>query len=62
MSTVRFYKSTNGGTSFQEITNGIGEEGYWLTPYIMDRRTITSFYCGTSKLYKSTNGGTNWTR
>ncbi len=57
----QIYKSTNGGTSFQEITNGIGEEGYWLTPYIMDPENDNLLYCGTSKLYKSTNGGTNWT-
>lgn len=57
----QIYKSTDGGNNFQQITNGIGEAGYWLTPYVMDPVNGNMLYCGTSKMYKSTNGGTNWT-
>lgn len=54
-------KSTDGGKDFQQITAGIGEDGYWLTPYVMDPVNENLLYCATSKVYKSTNGGANWT-
>jgi photosystem II stability/assembly factor-like uncharacterized protein len=55
-------KSTDGGTSFNQITTGIptSEQGYWLTPYVMDPQNDNLLYTGTSKIYKSTNGGNNW--
>ncbi len=54
-------KSTDGGSHWQSITNGIGEKGYWLQPYVMDPNDPNILYTGTNKIYKSTNGGTNWT-
>ena len=54
-------KSTNGGGSFSKITTGIGEDGYWLQPYVMDPTNNNILYTATSKIYKTTNGGTNWT-
>ncbi len=54
------FKSTDGGSSFHQITTGIGEAGYWLTPYVMDPANENLLYCGTDQIYKSTNGGTNW--
>ncbi len=56
----QIFKSTDGGNNFHEITTGIGEEGYWLTPYVMDPQNDNLLYTGTSKVYKSTNGGTSW--
>jgi len=56
----QIFKSTNGGSNFNQITNGISEAGYWLTPYVMDPTNDNLLYCGTSKIYKTTNGGTNW--
>lgn len=55
-------KSTDGGVSFNQITNGIPttEQGYWLTPYVMDPQNDNLLYTATSKIYKSTNGGNNW--
>ncbi len=54
-------KSTNGGSTFNKITTGIGEQGYWLQPYVMDPTNPNLLYTATSKVYKSTNGGGNWT-
>jgi photosystem II stability/assembly factor-like uncharacterized protein len=57
----QIFKSTNGGSTFNPITSGIGESGYWLTPYVMDPQNDNVLYAGTSKIYKSTNAGKNWT-
>ncbi len=54
-------KSTNGGSTWQNITTGIGEKGYWIEPYVMDPNNPNILYTGTNKIYKTTNGGTNWT-
>ncbi len=54
-------KSTNGGSSFTQITNGITGDGYWLQPYVMDPSDHNVLYTGTSKIYKSTDGGNDWT-
>jgi photosystem II stability/assembly factor-like uncharacterized protein len=55
-------KSTDGGSTFNQITTGIpsGEQGYWLTPYVMDPQNDNLLYTATSKIYRSTNGGSNW--
>ncbi len=54
-------KSTNGGSTFTQITTGITEDGYWLTPYVMDPQNDSILYTGTNRIYKSTNAGSNWT-
>ncbi len=56
----QIFKSTDGGSHFHQINTGINEDGYWLTPYIMDPQNDNLLYMGTSKVYKSTNGGTSW--
>ncbi len=54
-------KTTDGGGSWSNITNGIGEKGYWLQPYVMDPTNPNVLYTATNKIYKTTNGGGNWT-
>ena len=54
-------KSTNGGATFTQITTGITEDGYWLTPYVMDPQNDNILYTGTNRIYKSTDAGSNWT-
>lgn len=53
-------KSTDGGSTFNSITSGINESGYWTTPYVMDPNNDAHLFTGTSKIYKTTNGGSHW--
>lgn len=55
------YKSTNGGTSFSSIQNGITGAGAWVTPRVMDPSNPSILYTGTNIVYKSTNAGASWT-
>jgi photosystem II stability/assembly factor-like uncharacterized protein/uncharacterized protein (DUF2141 family) len=54
-------RTTNGGTSFTSISSGIGENGGWVTPYIINPVNPYSLYLGTTKVYKTTNRGDSWT-
>ena len=51
-------KTTNGGTSFSNISPS---SGAWVTPLIMNPSTATTIYAGYSSVYKSINGGSTWT-
>ncbi|MCB1060012.1 MAG: T9SS type A sorting domain-containing protein [Calditrichaeota bacterium] len=55
------YKSTNGGSSFGSIQNGISGSGAWVTPRVMDPTNPNILYTGTNVVYKTTNGGASWT-
>ena len=57
-------KSTNGGNSFFDATNGINsnEPTNWDTPVIMDPANSNILYYGTDYLYRTTNGAGNWTK
>ncbi|MBK8130922.1 MAG: T9SS type A sorting domain-containing protein [bacterium] len=55
------YKSTNGGSSFTSIQNGISGQGAWVTPRVMDPTNANILYTGTNLVYKTTNGGASWT-
>lgn len=54
------YKSTNAGTSFSSIQNGIVGAGAWVTPRVMDPTNANILYTGTNAVYKTTNGGASW--
>lgn len=56
-----FFRSTNGGDSFNEITNTISDEGAWVTPFAIDPTNTQTIYMGTYRVWRSTNQGTNWT-
>ena len=56
-----FVKSTDAGASFSSITSGIGESGYWISPYALVPHNTATIFAATSKIYRSTNSGTNWT-
>jgi PKD repeat protein len=59
-------RSTNGGASFSTIVGSggtagtVGEDGDWVTPYVINPRNPQSLYVGKSRIYKSVNRGTNW--
>ncbi len=50
-------KSTNGGTSFTNLTTG---GGAWVSPYVIDPAVNTTLYFGGKEVRKSTDGGTTW--
>lgn len=55
-------KSTNGGSSFYSILNGISSSDptNWSTPVVMDPNNNNILYYGTNRLYRTTNAGQNW--
>lgn len=59
-----YYKSTNGGSSFSDITNGlpVGQgSAEWLSVIHQDPVTANTYYAGgRSALYRTTNGGSSW--
>ncbi|MEO8447768.1 MAG: FlgD immunoglobulin-like domain containing protein, partial [bacterium] len=56
-------KSTDGGNSFDDATNGINgsEKRNWSTPVVMDPVNSNILYFGTNKVYRTTNGAGVWT-
>jgi PKD repeat protein len=55
-----FNRSTNGGNSWQGITNGLTGSADWVTPWIQDPQNATTLYAGYDQLFRSTNLGSNW--
>lgn len=55
-------RSTNGGVAFMSGTSGLDlTYTNWMTPYVMDKNTPLTLYCGTYKIHKTTNGMQSWT-
>jgi photosystem II stability/assembly factor-like uncharacterized protein len=55
-------RSTNGGNSFLDATQGLDlTYTNWMTPYVMDKNTPLTLYCGTYRIHRSTNGAQSWT-
>lgn len=57
-----FNRSTNGGGSFQGITNGLTGSAAWVTPWLQDPVDPNTLYAGYDQVFKSTNLGTSWTQ
>jgi photosystem II stability/assembly factor-like uncharacterized protein len=55
-----FYRSTNGGSSWSNITSGLGGASAWVSPWKQDPVIATRLYAGYSQLYVSNNLGTSW--
>ncbi len=55
-------KSTNGGVDFNDATNGITENGAFVTPYIMHPTNHLILYSGFQNVWKTTNGAESWTQ
>lgn len=55
-------KSTNGGGSFGDATNGIngGDRRNWSVPVVMDPTNSQVLYYGTYRVYRTSNGAANW--
>ncbi len=54
-------RSTNGGTSFMDATNGLAGRFNWMSPLTLNPVNPTILYFGSNKVYKSVNRAANWT-
>jgi hypothetical protein len=61
--TTTFYKSTDGGQTFNSAQNGIntGDRVNWTPPAALDPANAQRLYFGTSNVYQTTNGAGLWT-
>lgn len=57
-------RSTNGGNTFASISNPIGEQGAWVTPYKLDPNNPNTMFAGYDNIWRNNNvrGGTVWTQ
>ncbi len=54
-------RSTNGGTTFNSATSGIGtDEAAFAAPLVISQALPNILYAGRTKIYRTTNGGSNW--
>jgi photosystem II stability/assembly factor-like uncharacterized protein len=55
-------RSTNGGSSWLGATSGL-DLAYtnWMTPYVIDKNTPLTLYCGTYRMHRTVNGMQSWT-
>ncbi len=54
--------STNGGDTFDAVTNGITDsDGVFITPFAMDQADPSVLWTGGSRPWRTTNGGALWT-
>ncbi|NOU46618.1 MAG: T9SS type A sorting domain-containing protein [Bacteroidales bacterium] len=55
-------RSTNGGSSFMDATNGIGgsDRFNWMSPLTFNPANPAILYFGSNKVYKSTNHAAGW--
>jgi photosystem II stability/assembly factor-like uncharacterized protein len=56
-------RSTNGGSTFMDATNGIGgsDRFNWMSPLTFNPSNPATLYFGSNKVYKSTNHAAGWT-
>ena len=56
------YKSTDGGTTFNETSTGISSAGYYVYCLAVHPTTSNTVYAGTyyGGIYRTTNGGSSW--
>ncbi|MEM9548417.1 MAG: fibronectin type III domain-containing protein [Bacteroidota bacterium] len=59
-------RSTNGGSSWTNISNAIpeesGENAAWVTPYVLDPSNPSTIVVGYENVYRSTNQGNSWAK
>jgi len=53
-------RSFDGGQSFSSATNGINENGSWVTPYVIDPENPEILYAGYQRVWKTENRATSW--
>lgn len=53
-------RSDDGGQTFNGISWDIGEEGAWVTPFVIDPQDHETLLAGYSQVYRSNDRGDNW--
>ncbi|MEL6821683.1 MAG: T9SS type A sorting domain-containing protein, partial [Calditrichota bacterium] len=53
-------RSFDGGQSFSSATNGITENGSWVTPYVIDPENPEILYAGYQRVWKTENRAGSW--
>ncbi|CAN5171996.1 hypothetical protein BH09BAC5_BH09BAC5_13470 [soil metagenome] len=56
----QFYKSTNGGGSWNSCVTGLPVGSGWMTPWKQDPTTAGTLYAGRAQMYVSTNQASTW--
>lgn len=59
---ISFMKSTDGGRTFGEATQGIDDNGLFITPFAMDPSDPQRLWTGGDFIWRTTSGGANWER
>lgn len=57
-----YRRSTNGGTTWSSIVNGLTGGADWVSPFKQDPVNANTLYAGYSQMFVSTNQGSNWTQ
>lgn len=55
------YRTIDGGNNWLKISDAIGEDGSWVTPYVMHPTNHSTLLAGYNNVWRSTNYGTSWT-
>ncbi|HRZ49629.1 MAG TPA: T9SS type A sorting domain-containing protein [Bacteroidales bacterium] len=58
----KIHRTTNGGNNWENISDDIGEEGYWVTPVVMHPTSHNTLLAGYANIYRTTNYGNSWTQ
>ncbi|MCF6341685.1 MAG: PKD domain-containing protein [Bacteroidales bacterium] len=55
-------RTTDHWANYTTISNGIGGNGAWVTPYVIDPNSNQTLYVGYNDVWKSTNQGNSWVK
>jgi photosystem II stability/assembly factor-like uncharacterized protein len=53
-------KSTDGGQTFNDVSEGITDSGLFIRPYILDEQDGNTLYFSGPRLWRTTSGAANW--
>jgi FlgD Ig-like domain len=57
---LNMYKSTDGGTNWDEVHPGSSGSANFIAPFVLAPSNASVLYGGTRSVHKSTNGGNSW--
>ena len=59
---ISLSKSTDGGQTFGSATRGIGDQGLFIAPFVVDPSDSQRLWTGGDYLWRTTNGAGSWQR